>query len=395
MGFMETKNNSEKYIMNVYNRFNVSIERGKGSVAVDESGKEYIDFTSGIGVNSLGYSDDGWVKAVTEQLCRVQHTSNLYYQPAQAEYCKNLCEKTGFARVFLSNSGAEANECAIKIARKYSEDKYGEGRSNIITLNNSFHGRTITTLSTTGQIVFHQLFKPLTEGFMYVDSGDVDQVMQAVDDSVCAIMLETVQGEGGVMPVPPEYISAVAEICRQRDLLLIFDEVQTGAGRTGKFFSWEHIGVKPDILTAAKGLGGGLPIGACLCTERLKDVLGKGQHGSTFGGNPVVAAGADYCLSVISDEKFLNDVSEKGEYIKQKVSSMPGVEFVRGLGLMIGVKIIDDKGREIAEKCVENGLIILTAKTLLRIMPPLNITYEEIDRGLAALEKVLSEKYGK
>lgn len=393
MSFDETVKSSETYIMNTYNRFNVSVKSGKGAVAVGEDGREYIDFTSGIGVNSLGYCNDGWVAAVTEQLGKVQHTSNLYYQPTQAKFCKDLCEKTGFARVFLGNSGAEANECAIKIARKYSEDKYGKHRSNIITLNNSFHGRTITTLSTTGQIVFHELFQPLTEGFMYVDSGNTAQLRAALNDTVCAVMLETVQGEGGVMPVDPHYIAEVAEICREHDLLLIFDEVQTGAGRTGKFFSWEYGGIRPDILTAAKGLGGGLPIGACLCTERLKDVLGKGQHGSTFGGNPVVAAGADYCVNVISDEDFLRGVREKGEYISKRVSSMPGVELVRGKGLMIGVKLVDDAGRAVAEKCVGQGLMILTAKTLLRIMPPLNITQEEMDRGLAVLESVLAASY--
>lgn len=395
MSFSETKSSSEKYIMNVYNRFDVSIACGKGSTAFDEEGNKYIDFTSGIGVNSMGYSDDGWVNAVTEQLKKVQHTSNLFYQPAQAEFCKNLCEKSGFARVFLGNSGAEANECAIKIARKYSEDKYGESRSNIITLNNSFHGRTITTLSTTGQIVFHQLFKPLTDGFMYVDSGDIEQLKKAADDSVCAIMLETVQGEGGVLPVPADYIADVAQLCKERDILLIFDEVQTGAGRTGKLFSWEHIGIKPDIMTAAKGIGGGLPIGACLCNEKLKDVLQKGQHGSTFGGNPAVCAGADYVLKNIADEAFLKGVTQKGEYIKEKVSSMPGVEFVRGVGLLLGVKLIDDEARKCAENCASEGLLILTAKNLLRIMPPLNITYDEIDKGLGVLKSVLEKRYGK
>jgi len=389
--FEQIKNADQQYMMGTYAKFDLAICSGKGAVATDESGKEYIDFGSGIGVNSLGYCEPGWVAAVTKQLNTLQHTSNLYYEPSQIRLGELLSEKTGFSKVFMCNSGAEANECAIKIARKYSADKYSDARSNIITLSNSFHGRTITTLSTTGQNAFHQHFQPLTKGFKYVTAEDVSALESAIDESVCAVMIETVQGEGGVVPISENYIKAVARACKERDLLFIIDEVQTGVGRTGKLFAWENSGIRPDVLTTAKGLGGGLPIGACMCTERLASVLGPGHHGSTFGGNPVACAGAAYVVEKVSQPEFLQAVCDKGDYIKSRVESMPHIKSVRGIGLMRGIMLDDGcESRAIAEQCIKSGLIILTAKTLLRIMPPLNITMAEIDNGLDILENVLS-----
>lgn len=376
-------------MMHTYGRFNVAIESGKGAVAKDIDGKEYIDFTTGIGVNALGYCDDGWVKAVSEQLNKVQHISNLYYSPVQVECAKQLCTRTGFDKVFFGNSGAEVNECAIKLARKYSFDKYGEGRNEIIALNNSFHGRTVTTLSATGQDVFHQYFFPFTEGFVFADANDTDSVKALVNDKTCAVMMELIQGEGGVMPLEQDFVKDVEKLCRDNDLVLIIDEVQTGVGRTGKLYCYENYGIEPDIITSAKGLGGGLPFGACLCGEKLSAVLGAGTHGTTFGGNPVACAGALEILKRVDNPEFLSQVNEKGEYIKNKLLKMDGVSQVRGLGLMIGIVLEKDNAKEVAARCVENGLLILTAKNLLRMLPPLNISYEDIDKGLEILEKSL------
>lgn len=376
-------------MMHTYGRFNVAIESGKGAAAKDIDGKEYIDFTTGIGVNALGYCDDGWVKAVSEQLNKVQHISNLYYSPVQVECAKQLCTRTGFDKVFFGNSGAEVNECAIKLARKYSFDKYGEGRNEIIALNNSFHGRTVTTLSATGQDVFHQYFFPFTEGFVFADANDTDSVKALVNDKTCAVMMELIQGEGGVMPLEQDFVKDVEKLCRDNDLVLIIDEVQTGVGRTGKLYCYENYGIEPDIITSAKGLGGGLPFGACLCGEKLSGVLGAGTHGTTFGGNPVACAGALEILKRVDNPEFLSQVNEKGEYIKNKLLKMDGVSQVRGLGLMIGIVLEKDNAKEVAARCVENGLLILTAKNLLRMLPPLNISYEDIDKGLEILEKSL------
>ena len=376
-------------MMHTYGRFNVAIESGKGAAAKDIDGKEYIDFTTGIGVNALGYCDDGWVKAVSEQLNKVQHISNLYYSPVQVECAKQLCTRTGFDKVFFGNSGAEVNECAIKLARKYSFDKYGEGRNEIIALNNSFHGRTVTTLSATGQDVFHQYFFPFTEGFVFADANDTDSVKALVNDKTCAVMMELIQGEGGVMPLEQDFVKDVERLCRDNDLVLIIDEVQTGVGRTGKLYCYENYGIEPDIITSAKGLGGGLPFGACLCGEKQSGVLGAGTHGTTFGGNPVACAGALEILKRVDTPEFLSQVNEKGEYIKNKLMQMDGVSQVRGLGLMIGIVLEKDNAKEVAARCVENGLLILTAKNLLRMLPPLNISYEDIDKGLEILEKSL------
>ncbi len=391
MTFEEIKNDEQKYMMHTYGRFQTAIVSGKGATAVGVSGEKYIDFTSGIGVNCLGYCDDGWVKAVTLQAAAVQHISNLYYSPLQTEVSKKLCELTGMDKVFLCNSGAEANECAIKIARKYSFDKYGQGRQKILTLVNSFHGRTVTTLAATGQDVFHNYFFPFTEGFDYVTANDVSDLESKFTDDVCAVFIELVQGEGGVMPLSQEFVDAAAGLCTEKDVLLMIDEVQTGVSRTGTVYCYEQYGIQPDVITSAKGLGGGVPIGACICNAKLSDVMTAGTHGTTFGGNPIACAAAKEVLSRVTTKEFLEEVNKKGEYIRKKLSSMPDVREVRGKGLMIGIVTEKDDAKEVAAKCVENGLLILTAKNLLRLLPPLNISYEEIDEGLSVLEKVMSD----
>ncbi len=389
MILQQIKDDDHKYIMNTYGRFNAALVKGKGSKAWDESGKEYIDFTSGIGVNCLGYSDDGWVKAVTEQAARLQHISNLYYSPLQTELAKKLCEITGFSKVFFANSGAEANECAIKLARKYSFEKYGKDRTEIVTLENSFHGRTVTTLSATGQDVFHNYFFPFTEGFSFAKANDMESVKAKVNNNTCAVMIELIQGEGGVNPLEKGFVNDLADYCSENDILLIIDEVQTGVGRTGSFYCYEQFGIKPDIISSAKGIGGGLPMGACLCSEKLRDVMSPSTHGTTYGGNPIACAGALEVLKRVSDKKFLEDVAEKGSYIKEKLLKIKGVSEVRGMGMMIGVVLEKDNAKEVAVKCVEKGLLVLTAKNLIRFLPPLNITKEEIDKGLEIFADVV------
>lgn len=391
MTFEEIKNDEQEYMMHTYGRFQTALVSGKGATAKDVSGREYIDFTSGIGVNSLGYCDEGWVKAVTLQANSIQHISNLYYSPLQTEVSKKLCGLTGMDKVFLCNSGAEANECAIKIARKYSFDKYGQGRQKILTLENSFHGRTVTTLAATGQDVFHNFFFPFTEGFDYVTANDVDDLESKTGEDVCAVFIELIQGEGGVMPLTQEFVDAAAKLCREKDILLMIDEVQTGVSRTGTFYCYEQYGIAPDVVTSAKGLGGGLPIGACLCNKKLADVMTAGTHGTTFGGNPIACAAANEVLSRVTTKEFLDEVCKKGDYIREKLTSMANVKEVRGKGLMIGIVTEKDNAKAIAAKCVENGLLVLTAKTLLRLLPPLNISYEEIDKGLNILSDVMSE----
>ena len=387
--FESVKALHDRSLMPTYGRFPVALESGHGATATDVDGRQYIDFGSGIGVNALGYCDAGWVAAVTAQAGKLQHCSNLYYNPVQIETAAALCRATGMGRVFFGNSGAEANECAIKLARKYSFDKYGEGRATVIGMRNSFHGRTVTTLSATGQDVFHNYFFPFTEGFRFVDAGDMAALEAATDDTVCAVMLECIQGEGGVIPLPAAYLQAVRAFCDAHDLLLLIDEVQTGAGRTGRFLACEHAGVRPDVVTMAKGLGGGLPIGACLCTERLADVMGAGMHGSTFGGNPVACAAAKYMIETLSAPAFLAAVTEKGERMRARLSAMPHVSDVRGAGMMLGVALDAGTARDVANACLEKGLLILTAKTLLRLLPPLNISDGELSRGMDILESVL------
>lgn len=389
MTLNQIKADDSQYIMNTYGRFNTALVKGEGSKVWDSEGKEYIDFTSGIGVNCLGYSDEGWAKAVSQQACTLQHISNLYYSSLQTELAKQLCNITGFSKVFFANSGAEANECAIKIARKYSFDKYGKERTDIVTLQNSFHGRTITTLSATGQDVFHNYFFPFTEGFSFAVANSMDSIKENVTDKTCAVMIELVQGEGGVNPLEKEFVQQLADFCNEKDILLIIDEVQTGAGRTGTFYCYQQFGIQPDIISSAKGLGGGLPMGACMCTEKLAQVMSAGTHGTTYGGNPVACAGALEVVKRVADKDFLAQVVEKGNYIREQLSEMQGVSQVRGMGMMIGVVLEKDNAKEVASKCVEAGLLVLTAKNLIRFLPPLNITKKEIDKGLEIFKACL------
>ena len=385
---MNTFELDSKYVAQTYRRFPVEIVSGKGAVAYDVNGKKYIDMGSGIATNTFGYADDEWVAAVTAQLNSFSHTSNLYYTSPCARLAELLCERTGMSRIFFGNSGAEANEGAIKAARKYSFDKYGEGRAKIVTLVNSFHGRTITTLAATGQDVFHTTFMPFTEGFIHVPANDTEAMLSAITDDVCAVMLELVQGEGGVNALERDYVSAIAAACADKDILLIIDEVQTGNGRTGTLYAFEQFGIKPDIVSTAKGLGGGLPISAVMLGEKVKDTLSAGSHGSTFGGNPACAAGA---LNVISrlDEDFLAEVRKKSEYIFTKLGKMKGVLSVSGLGLMIGIKA-EKPTPEIISEGISRGVLFLSAKDKLRLLPPLNITYPQIDEALGILEQILS-----
>ncbi|MBQ1616314.1 MAG: aspartate aminotransferase family protein [Ruminococcus sp.] len=385
-----TKQLDQQYIMHTYGRYDVALKSGKGVVAYDEDGKKYIDVSSGIGVNCLGYCDEGWVAAVTKQAQTIQHMSNYFYSEQAGRLAEKLCTLTGMSKICFGNSGAEANECAIKIARKYSFDKYGAGRNEIITLRNSFHGRTVTTLSATGQDVFHNFFFPFTEGFSFVEAGDMDVFKQAVTDKTCAVMLEMIQGEGGVNILDKDYVNALVSYCKKNDLVVIVDEVQTGIGRTGKLFAFQNYGVQPDLVTMAKGLGGGLPIGVCMCGEKLSGVMTPSTHGSTFGANPVVCAGANYVLDTVADENFLAAVREKGDYLEKKLRELPDVKNVRRMGLMVGIEIEGD-AHDIAAKCVQNGLLIITAKDVLRMLPPLIITKEEIDEAVCILKSTLEE----
>lgn len=377
-------------IMHTYGRYDVCLTKGKGVYAYDDSGKKYIDVSSGIGVNCLGYCDDGWVKAVSEQAGTIQHISNYYYNKVAGVLAEKLTKATGLSKVFFGNSGAEANECAIKVARKYSFDKYGRGRDHIITLVNSFHGRTIATLSATGQDVFHNYFFPFVDGFDNAIANDIESLKDTITDKTCAVMIETVQGEGGVNILDSEYLQQVRKICDEKDILLIVDEVQTGVCRTGKLYGYMHSGIKPDVVTSAKGLGGGLPIGICMVNDKLKDVMGPSTHGTTFGSNPVVCAGANYIIDTVNTPEFIEEVNKKGTYFKEKLEKIKGVKSVRQQGLMIGIEVEGNAG-DIAKKCTENGLLVITAKTLLRMLPPLNIKYEEIDEALAILKKVMEE----
>jgi acetylornithine/N-succinyldiaminopimelate aminotransferase len=387
---MNTKEKDLKYIMHTYGRYDVALASGKGATAVDEDGKTYIDVSSGIGVNSLGYCDEGWVQAVSKQAATIQHMSNYFYCEQASNLAERLCNLTGLAKVCFGNSGAEANECAIKIARKYSFDKYGSDRNEIITLKNSFHGRTVTTLAATGQDVFHNYFFPFTEGFSYVEAGDIEAFKSAVTDKTCAVMFEVIQGEGGVNILDKAYVQELVAYCKANDILVIIDEVQTGVGRTGKLFAHQNYGVLPDLMTVAKGIGGGLPIGLCMCGEKLKDVMSPSTHGTTFGANPVVCAGANYVLDRVANEEFLNEVNQKGEYLEEKLKALNGVKSVRRMGLMVGIELCEGNAHDVAVKCVENGLLIITAKDLLRMLPPLVISYDEIDKAVEILDKTIS-----
>ncbi len=373
-----------------YGRYDLVLDSGSGRQAVDENGKKYIDFGSGIGTNSLGYCNENWVRAICDQAHKIQHTSNYYYTKVQADFAKALCETAGYTDMFFGNSGAEANECAIKIARKYSFDKYGKGRSNIITLVNSFHGRTLCTLSATGQDVFHNYFFPFVEGFVNVEANNIEDLRSKLDDTVCAVMFEYIQGEGGVMALQQEFVDEIYRLCAEKDVLTIADEVQTGVGRTGKFLAGDNFGKKADLTTLAKGLAGGVPIGVCLSGEKCANVLTAGTHGSTFGGNPISCAGGLAVLETVNKPGFLDEVARKGAYIREKLLTSPEVASVSGMGLMIGIELKNKKAGNVVKAALDKGLLLLTAKTKIRLLPPLTITYEEIDKGLEILLGLLN-----
>ncbi|SHI05880.1 acetylornithine/N-succinyldiaminopimelate aminotransferase [Sporobacter termitidis DSM 10068] len=380
-------------IMQTYARFDVVIDHGQGARVYSPEGKEYIDFTSGIGVNSLGYGNVKWAEAIYQQALKLQHMSNLFYTEPGAALARELTARSGMAAVFYANSGAESNEGAIKLARKYSFDKYGQGRSKIVTLVQSFHGRTITTLAATGQDNFHTYFFPFTQGFAHARANDMESLKSVADSETCAVMLELVQGEGGVLPLAPEYVKQVEAFCKEKDLVFIVDEVQTGVGRTGALFAYQQYDVSPDVVTFAKGIAGGLPMGGILANEKCAGVLTAGTHAATFGGNPVTCAAALAVLSQLTPA-LIADVAGKGARIKKTITgwNSPRVKEVRGLGLMLGVSIQGAAPKEIAAKCIDSGLLMLTAGAdAIRMLPPLTITDEEIDAGLAILEKVLED----
>jgi acetylornithine/N-succinyldiaminopimelate aminotransferase len=384
-----------EHVMSTYGRLDIVLDKGEGRNATSEDGKAYIDFGSGIGTNSLGYCDTEWADAISAQAHAIQHTSNYYYTKVQANFADKLCTSTGYSKVFFGNSGAEANECAIKLARKYSFDKYGKEaeRNIIITLVNSFHGRTIATLSATGQDVFHNYFFPFVPGFVNVEANNINDLKAKLLENkgkVCAVMFEFVQGEGGVCPLTQEFVNAIFEECAKDDILTIADEVQTGIGRTGALLTSQLFGVKPNITTLAKGLAGGVPIGACLADEKCCDVLTKSTHGSTFGGNPLACAGGTVVLNRVTDPAFIADINRKAQLFRDKLAEIDEVDGVDGLGLMIGIRLKTKKAAEILAKCAENGLLILTAKDKLRFLPPLNITDDEINKGMEILKKILA-----
>ena len=388
MTLEQVKSQDQAYILHTYGRVDAALVKGRNARAWDVDGKEYIDFTAGIGVNALGYCDPEWSAAVAEQAGKIQHMCNYYYCPENTALAQELSRASGMAKAFFCNSGAEANECAIKIARKYGEKR---GAYRIVTLENSFHGRTLTTLAATGQEGFHREFLPLTEGFLYAQAGDLAGIQALLDGSVCAVMLEMVQGEGGVIPMDEGFVKGLAQLCREKDVLLLIDEVQTGIGRTGRFFAYQGYGVQPDVVTCAKGIAGGLPMGACLVSERLGDILQPGQNGSTFGGNPIASAAARVVVRRVSEPDFLQSVAEKGAYFREKLEAMPQVEYVRGRGLMLGVKLKEKDAHDVLVQCAKAGLLILTAKELVRFLPPLTITQEDIDQGLAIFQQVLAQ----
>ena len=391
MNFTQIKELDQRYVLQTYSRNPVAIDHGRGATLWDTEGKEYIDFTSGIGVCSLGYGNEAWAKAIYDQAMKLGHISNLFYTEPYARLASKLVPAAGMAAVFFGNSGAEANEGMIKTARKYSFDKYGPGRSTIITLNNSFHGRTITTLKATGQDHFHEFFFPFTEGFRYADANDMASLQAAAGDDVCAVMMELIQGEGGVNPLDADYVQTVAKLCADKDWLLLIDEVQTGVGRTGTLFAYQQFGVQPDVVSFAKGIAGGLPFGGFLTNEKCRAVLGPGDHGSTFGGNPMAAAAGCVVLDTMTPE-FLEQVKAKGQYLRDGIAALnsPCVSGVRGMGLMIGVGVQGVTHRELKDKLMAAGLLTLTAgKDTLRLLPPLVISREEMDKGLAIMAQVM------
>ena len=388
---MDTIEQFNSHVMQTYDRLPLVMESGSGRTCTDEDGKRYLDFGSGIGTNSLGYCDPAWADAVCAQVRSMQHTSNYYYTKVQADFAERLCQITGYKRVFFGNSGAEANECAIKLARKYSFDKYGAGRNVIITLRNSFHGRTMATLSATGHDCFHNYFFPFPECFVYAEANDIDDLLKKMHNNVCAVMLEYIQGEGGVVPLDSKYVDQLYDFCAKRDILVIADEVQTGVGRTGTFLAGEQYAKKADITTLAKGLGGGLPIGACLANGKCADVLTKGMHGSTFGGNPVVCAGGLAVLEQVAKPDFLAQVLAKGAHIRAALRDCEEVTEITGLGLMLGLTLKTKQAADVKQAAFQRGLLVLTAKDKVRLLPPLNITIGELDSGLAILKECLSQ----
>lgn len=391
MTFEEIKSLDEQYVMPAYSRFPVAVDHGKGATVWDVAGKEYIDFTAGIGVCSLGYDYQPWVDAVSSQAAKLAHISNLYYAEPYAKVAQKLCTRAGMSNVMFANSGAEGNEAMIKLARKYSYDKYGKGRGTILTLHNSFHGRTLATLTATGQDKFHNYFFPFPDGFRYADANDLDSVEAVAGHDVCAVMFELIQGEGGVLPLDPDYVQAVVKLCRERDWLVLVDEVQTGVGRTGSLFAFQQYGILPDVVSFAKGIAGGLPMSGILASEKCRNVLGPGMHATTFGANPVCAAAGLVVQETLSDD-FLREVTAKGEYLRGAIEALdlPCFGKTRGLGLMIGIEVKEGyTNKEIAGKLIENGLLVLTAGPGMRLLPPLVISKEEMDQGVAIMKKVL------
>lgn len=387
MTFEQIKQSHDDYMMHTYGRVPVALVKGKNATAWDESGKRYIDFTAGIAVNTLGFSDEGWVKAVSAQAAEIQHISNYYYSPVNIRLAEKLAEVSGLRRSFFCNSGAEANECAIKIAKKCGESK---GAYQIITFEDSFHGRTHTTLAATGQDAFHKDFLPLTEGFLYA-KRNMESVRETMTGTVCAVMLEMVQGEGGVIPMDEDFVKDLRAFCDEKGLLLIADEVQAGIGRTGDFFGYQTYGILPDVTTFAKGIAGGLPMGVCMVSEKLQDVMQPGMNGSTFGGNPVASAGALEVLERLSEEGFLEAVREKAKVFETALSDLPQVEFVRGKGLLLGIKLKNQDAHDVMAACAEAGLLILTAKDLVRFLPPLTISDGEMQEGLEIFKQVIGK----
>lgn len=391
MTYQELKDEEQLYLMHTYGRFPAALDHGKGATLWDIDGKKYIDLTSGIGVSSLGHDNEALVSALNEQAHKLLHASNLYLTEPMVQVAKELVTSCGMGKIFFSNSGAEANEGMIKLARKYSYDKYGEGRNKIITLKQSFHGRTVTTLKATGQEKFHQYFYPFTEGFDYAAANDIEELKDKADDSVCAVMIELIQGEGGVLPLDKEYVQQAAEFCRAKDILFLIDEVQTGIGRTGSLFCYEQYGVKPDVVSMAKGLGGGVPVGAVMASEICADVLGAGTHGTTFGGNPFCCAAARTVLSVVNKPEFLKEVQRKGEYLKNAILAIGSdkIKTVRGMGLMLGIVVDKESRTGMVNRLLEKGVLALTAgEETIRLLPPLVISYEEMDSAVVVMKEV-------
>ncbi len=385
------QNLDQKYVAGTYARFPVSIVSGKGCDVYDENGKRYIDMGSGIGVTCFGIADDVWVKAVTDQLQKVQHMSNLYYTEPCVRLAEMLCKKTGMKKVFFCNSGAEANECVIKAARKYGTEKKGADYYTIVTLKNSFHGRTITTLSATGQDHYHELFQPLTPGFVHTPANDIEALKEcALKNKACAVMIECVQGEGGVIALDADFVKELAAFAKEEDILLIVDEVQTGNGRTGALYAYQNFGISPDLVSTAKGIGGGLPLGAALLGEKVEKIFGFGDHGSTFGGNPIACAGA---VSIVErmDDKFLSEVKEKSAFAFDFLNGKKGIVSVSGMGLMIGIQTSGD-AKEIVKECMSRGVLCLTAKDKVRLLPALNISMECLKEALEIIAAVCAEK---